>query len=127
MKKDIKILMVDDEQDFTQPMSFWFKAKGYEVETATSGEAALKIVEEHKPDIVFLDLNMPVMDGLETLKRIRQIDKNIPVVIVSAYADPRKIKEIHPYGISGIFYKGSELEDGLSLLESVLRTHKKLK
>jgi CheY-like chemotaxis protein len=127
MKKDIKILMVDDEQDFTQPMSFWFKAKGYEVETATSGEAALKIVEEHKPDIIFLDLNMPVMDGLETLKRIRELDKNIPVVIVSAYADPRKIKEIHPYGISGIFYKGGELEDGLSLLESVLRTHKKLK
>jgi CheY-like chemotaxis protein len=127
MKKDIKILMVDDEQDFTQPMSFWFKSKGYEVETATSGEAALKIVAENKPDIIFLDLNMPVMDGLETLKRIRQIDKNIPVVIVSAYADPRKIKEIHPYGISGIFYKGGELEDGLSLLESVLRTHKKLK
>jgi two-component system response regulator (stage 0 sporulation protein F) len=127
MKKDIKILMVDDERDFTQPMAFWFQRKGYEVVIASSGEEALSIIKEECPAIIFLDLNMPVMDGLETLKRIREIDTQVPVVIVSAYADPRKIKEIQPLGISGVFYKGKDFDEGVSLLESILRTHKKLK
>lgn len=127
MRKAIKILMIDDEEDFTQPMMYWFKTKGYDVETASSGKIALEMITESKPDIVFLDLNMPDMDGLQTLKELRKIDKTLPVVIVSAYADPRKMKEIHPHGVSAVFYKGSDFEEGLSLLESVLRTHKKLK
>ncbi len=127
MDKPIKILMIDDEEDFRQPMAFWFKAKGYNVLTASNGQDALKTIPENKPDIVFLDLNMPVMDGLETLKRIREIDEHLPVIIISAYADPQKIKEMRPYEISGVFYKGSDFEEGLSLIETVLRTHKNLK
>jgi len=127
MNEPIKILMVDDEDDFRQPMAFWFKTKGYNTLAAENGEKALEIINEDKPDIVFLDLNMPVMDGFETLKRIRKMDKHLPVIIISAYADPQKIKEMQPYEISGVFYKGSDFEEGLSLIESVLRTHKKLK
>jgi len=127
MDEPVKILMVDDENDFRQPMVFWFKTKGYSVLAAENGEKALEIINTDKPDIVFLDLNMPVMDGFETLKKIRKTDKNLPVIIISAYADPQKIKEMQPYEISGVFYKGSDFEEGLSLIESVLRTHKKLK
>ena len=127
MEKQIKILMVDDEEDFTQPMAFWFKTKGYSVITADNGKNGLQMVKQEKPDIIFLDLNMPIMDGCETLKQIRQTDPHIPIVIISAYADPQKIKEMQPYGISGVFYKGEDFEKGLSLLESILRTHKKLK
>lgn len=126
MEKEIKILMVDDEPDFTEPMAFWFTSKGYHTIISSDGKSALKIIKEHTPDIVFLDLNMPVMDGFETLKKIREIDKTLPIVIISAYADPRKIKEMQPYGIAGIFYKGSDFNEGLSLLESILRRHKKL-
>ena len=127
MNVPVKILMVDDEDDFRTPMAFWFKTKGYDVATAENGEKALEAINANKPDIVFLDLNMPIMDGFETLKRIRNIDKHLPVIIISAYADPQKIKEIQPYEISGVFYKGSDFEEGLSLIETVLRTHKKLK
>ena len=127
MEKTIKILMVDDEEDFTQPMAFWFKTKGYEVSVANNGETALEKIKTVKPDIVFLDLNMPVMDGFETLKRIRKIDKSLPVIVISAYADPERLKQMQPYAISGVFYKGSDFEEGATLIESVLRTHKKLK
>ncbi len=127
MEKKVKILMVDDEEDFTQPMAFWFKTKGYEVSTANNGEIALEKIKDEKPDIIFLDLNMPVMDGFETLKRIRKIDKNLPVIVISAYADPEKIQRMQPHGISGVFYKGSDFEEGVTLIESILRTHKKLK
>ena len=127
MNKDIKILLVDDEQDFTQPMSFWFESKGYSVIVASDGQSAIQMIKSKKPDIVFLDLNMPVMDGIETLKRIRKFNKEIPVIIISAYVDPQKIAEMKPYGISGVFYKGEEFDKGLTLLESTLRTHKRLK
>jgi two-component system response regulator (stage 0 sporulation protein F) len=127
MEEKIKILIVDDEKDFTQPMAFWFKMKGYQVIVAHEGKTALEMIEKENPNIVFLDLNMPVMDGVETLKRIRETHKDLPVIIISAYVDREKIKEMEPHQISGVFYKENDFSEGLSLLESVLRTHKKLK
>jgi len=125
--KKIRILLVDDEADFTQPMAFWFKSKGYDVDVAQGGESALKIVKKNPPDIILLDLNMPGMDGIEVLKRVREFNKSVPVVIVSAYIDRLMVQEAEPFDVSGVFYKGEDFEEGLSLLESVLRTHKKLK
>jgi CheY-like chemotaxis protein len=125
--KKISVLLVDDEVDFTQSMAFWLQSKGYSVTVANDGQNALKIVKESSPDIVFLDLLMPVMDGIETLKKIREFNKEIPVIIISAYVDDIKTKETITYGISGIFYKGSDFNKGLTLLETALRTHTKLK
>lgn len=127
MDKEIKILLVDDETDFTQPMSFWFKAKGYAVVVAHDGQKGIEMIEKESPDIVFLDINMPVMDGIATLKKIREFNKELPVIFISAYLDLQKIEEVKRYGISGVFYKGADFEDGLALIESALRTHKKLK
>ncbi|MBN2121116.1 MAG: response regulator [Candidatus Omnitrophica bacterium] len=127
MEKNIKVLLVDDETDISQPMAFWFGSKGYYVIVATNGEDAIKLVEEKKPDIIFLDLNMPGMDGIQTLKKLREFDKEVPVIIVSAYVDQDKIKQVEPHGISGVFYKGDDLEKGLFVLETTLRRHKRLK
>lgn len=126
--KKIKVLMVDDEVDFTQTMAFWLKSRGYIVETASDGKSAIRMIKENMPDIIFLDLNMPVMDGAETLKRIRKFDKDLPVIIISAYVeDQEKMKKVNAYGISGVFYKEKDFTEGLSMLEVALRTHKKLK
>ena len=127
MGEAIKVLLVDDEPDFTQPMAFWLKSKGYEPIEVTSGEEALKLIKETPPDIIFLDINMPVMDGLATLKKIREFNKDIPVVIVSAYVDDPRGRESYSYGVAGVFYKGDDLSEGLILLETILRTHKQLK
>jgi two-component system NtrC family response regulator len=125
--QDTKVLLVDDEMDFTQPMSFWLKSKGYSVLVADNGQRALGIIKEEKPDIVFMDLNMPVMDGVTTLKKIREFNKDIPVIIISAYVEDKRVSEASPYGVSGVFYKGGDFQDGLTLLESALRTHKQLR
>ena len=127
MDKKIKVLLVDDDKDFSESMAFWFRSKGYLVETASNGESAIRMIKENIPDVVFLDLNMPIMDGEETLKRIREFDKDLLIIIVSAYIDRIKIKDVEPLRISGLFYKGENFEKGLTLLETVLRTHKKLK
>jgi two-component system response regulator (stage 0 sporulation protein F) len=107
-------------------MSFWFESKGYSVIVASNGLEAIEKIKNQNPDIVFLDLNMPVMDGVETLKKVRAFNKELPIIVVSAYLDTTRVKEAYNYGISGVFYKGADFKEGLALLETALRTHKKL-
>jgi len=127
MSSEKKVLLVDDEDDFRTLMSFWLKSKGYAVTSVSNGKDALTEVEKSPPDIVFLDLNMPGMDGIEVLKAIRNFDKEVPVIIISAHVDQIRIKEAEPFGVSGVFYKGERFEEGLALLQVALKTHKKLK
>ena len=122
-----KVLVVDDEKDFLFTMEYWLKFKGYEVKTASDGFKALEAIKTFSPNIILLDINMPGMDGVETLKRIRDIDKDIPVIIITAYIGEERVAEASTYQISGLFYKDKDFKEGLLLLESVLRTHKKLK
>jgi two-component system nitrogen regulation response regulator NtrX len=125
--EDTSILLVDDEVDFTQPMSFWLKSKGYTVMVANSGQEAIKIVQEQNPDIIFMDLNMPVMDGVATIQKIREFNKQTAIIIISAYVEDKRVADASPYGVSGVFFKGGDFQEGLTLLESALRRHKLLK
>jgi len=127
MEKTVKILLVDDESDFTQPVKLWLESKGYSVIVASDGKSAVQLVKKEAPDVLFLDLRMPVMNGVDTLKKIREFDKDLPVIIISAYVTDPIAREVTSYGISGFFYKDKNFEDILPLLESALRTHKKLK
>ena len=127
MDKEKKILLVDDEPDFIQLMKFWLESKGYSVITAGDGEAAVELAKKEEPNIILIDLRMPKMDGVEAIKKIREFDKNIPIIIISAYVDDPKAAEAMKYGISGIFCKHKDFQEGLSLLESALRVHKNLK
>ena len=79
-----RILVVDDEQDVCDMLEKFLKIKGYEVSTALSGEDALALVKKEKPHIVLLDIRMPEMDGLECLERIKEIDKEIGVIMITA-------------------------------------------
>ena len=127
MENKIKVLLVDDEADFTQPLSFWLKSKGYDVIVASGGQEGINLVRQDCPNIMFLDLNMPGIDGVETLRRIREFNPEIPVIIISAYLDDKRITQTHKLGISGVFYKEKDFSEGLSLLETALRMHKNLK
>jgi len=127
MGKEISVLVVDDENDFRQVMTVWLESKGYSVITASDGKNAIQMGKDKKPDIIFMDLRMPVMDGTEAIKKIRSFDKDTPIIIISAYIDDQKIKEVATSDVSGIFYKSEDFEKGSILLESVLRTHKRLK
>jgi CheY-like chemotaxis protein len=127
MDNETKVLLVDDEEDFRKLLAFWLQSRGYNVITASNGEEAIKLAKEENPAIIFMDLNMPVMDGTDALKKLREFNKDVPVIIISAYVDDRRAKEAMELGISGVFYKGKDFQEGLSLLEAALRTHKQLK
>jgi CheY-like chemotaxis protein len=78
-----KILWIDDEIDLLKPHILFLKAKGYEVETVNNGRDAIDMVPASRPDLIFLDENMPGLSGLETLSRIKQVAPHVPVVMIT--------------------------------------------
>jgi DNA-binding NtrC family response regulator len=89
--KHYSILVVDDDKNICKMIEINLrKEKEYEVEAANSGEACLKMIREHVPDLIMLDIQMPGIDGLETLKRIRDEEPLIPVVMMSAHGTIEK-------------------------------------
>ena len=125
--KNIKVLLIDDEDDFRQLMKFWLESKGYSVLAASNGADGIKLVKNDQPNIIFLDLRMPVMDGVATLKEIRTFDRDLPVIVISAFLDDPRAKEAMAFGISGVFNKAKNFDEGLTILEVALRRHKSLK
>ncbi|MBM4288938.1 MAG: sigma-54-dependent Fis family transcriptional regulator, partial [Deltaproteobacteria bacterium] len=81
------ILVVDDEPSIVQTISGILQDEGFEVLTAPDGETALHVVEEETPDLVFLDIALPGMDGLEVLQQVKEQRPLLPVVMVSAYGN----------------------------------------
>ena len=79
------ILIVDDETTILQSLSGILSDEGYETLTASNGYEALKIIEEESPDLVLLDIWMPGMDGIETLREIKRTNPFLQVVIISGH------------------------------------------
>lgn len=82
--KDKKILIVDDDQDLQTFVAATLKASGYEVQSAYSGEEALSLIHKWHPDLVILDMNMPGINGLETLKALKKQKQYVAVIFLTA-------------------------------------------
>jgi CheY-like chemotaxis protein len=82
-----KILIVDDEESIRFLYKEELEEEGYIVECAGNGEEALEKLCLFKPDLISLDIKMPVMDGIEALKRIREKERKLPVILCSAYGE----------------------------------------
>jgi two-component system response regulator HydG len=82
-----RVLVVDDEASARSGLEKLLTQDGYLVDTAADGSAALAIVAEHPPDLVVTDLRMPGMDGLQLLERLREGDRELPVLVVTALGD----------------------------------------
>lgn len=83
--KGAKILLVDDELDFTENMSKLLKSRGYHVATANSGDTAIKALEKEKFDVMVLDLKMPGMDGITTLKEAKRLELITQTLILTGH------------------------------------------
>jgi CheY-like chemotaxis protein len=82
-----KILVVDDEESIRFLYKEELEEEGYIVECAQNGEEALERLSVFKPDLISLDIKMPVMDGIEALKRIREKERQLPIILCSAYGE----------------------------------------
>ncbi len=86
MEKKISILVVDDEESVRDSLSLWFVEDGYRVECAENAKKALSILESDTFDIILTDLKMPGMDGLEMLRRIKVLNKDSIIIVMTAFA-----------------------------------------
>jgi DNA-binding NtrC family response regulator len=86
MDKKISILVVDDEESVRDSLSLWFTEDGYRVECADNAKKALLILESGNFDIILTDLKMPGMDGLELLQRIKTLNKDSIIIVMTAFA-----------------------------------------
>ncbi len=87
VKQQYTILVVDDEENIRWLYKEELEEEGYSIVAAASGEEALQMVSKSKPDLVVMDIKMPGISGVDALIKIKEIDKNIPVILCSAYGD----------------------------------------
>ncbi len=105
-----KILLVDDEKDFLEVMSERIEARGMEVTTAESAITALEQVESGGFDAIILDLMMPGMDGLETLKAIKKKNPDLQVILLTGHATIEKGIEAMKLGAMDFLEKPADLD-----------------
>ena len=105
-----KILTVDDQMGIDSFFYEFFTARNYEVFNAQSGKEALRIVAKERPRIVLLDINMRGMDGIETLKKIREIDKDVVIIMVTGVKDDDVMKKAMELGANDYITKPLSLE-----------------
>ena len=105
-----KILVVDDEPEVRLVLTEFLESRGYEVMSAGSGAEALALVDSSKPHVVLLDVTMPVMDGMETLKRLAASNPGLPIIMVTANADVDVTSRLLAMGAADYIPKPFDLE-----------------
>ncbi len=122
------ILIVDDEPVIRNIFSKILSTNSqYKIIEATNGREALEICREEKPDLIFTDIKMPVMDGMEFLSELRGIEPDVPVVIVSAHGKMEDIIKALRLGASNFLMKPNDISILHSIAEKLLRVRKKEK
>ena len=114
------ILVVDDEPGMRALFSFMLGAKGYAVRTAASGEEAIESVKEAGYDLVFLDIRMPYMNGVEVLHELRKYRPDIAVVMMTGYAVEQQLEGALKDGAKGYLRKPFTVDELLTSIDGVL-------
>lgn len=101
-----RILLVDDLKEFVEDLAVLFRMEGWQADTATSGEEAIQAFSPNTYEAVVLDLNMPGMDGMETLRKLRNIDPNVCAVMLTGYGNVPRAVEGLQLGAKDFIEKG---------------------
>ena len=117
-----RILVVDDNSEILDLYGEFLGLHNYDISTAASGERALEIIREEKVDLVMLDIKMPGISGMETLRLIKEYDPNIRVIMLTGYGyQLERTNAAIKYGASAYINKNMSLDEILAAIEDVLR------
>ena len=122
-----KVLIVDDAPDTLEIIQKLLAFEGYEILTAQTGEEALKKAEAEKPEVVLLDINLPGIDGNEVLRRIRQLDSIVSVVMLTAFATVDNAIHALQEGASDFIKKPFENEHLIHMVNQCMEKYWTLK
>ena len=117
-----KILIVDDEPDVLKLAVFRLKKAGYEILTAFDGQKALSLIRNEKPDLILLDLRLPILDGPEVCKQVKNNEelKQIPIILFTATLDAAVAEKAKELGASDFILKPFDSEELLEKITSIL-------
>jgi two-component system response regulator AtoC len=117
------VFIVDDEQSISKLLSYWVKDKWkYEVEIFSNGEDALKKLNM-RPDIILLDIMLPGLNGIETLKQVKKYDDNLPVIILSAQGSIEVAVEALRFGAFDYFQKPIDMQKLEPALKNAIKSY----
>jgi two-component system, OmpR family, alkaline phosphatase synthesis response regulator PhoP len=115
-----RVLIVDDNPDILGLLRANFRMAGFETDEALNGEVALRRIEEDRPDLVLLDLMMPILDGWGVLEALQRRPDRPPVVVVTAAESEGTVERAQELGVSGYVTKPFNLTALIDLVRSVI-------
>jgi two-component system cell cycle sensor histidine kinase/response regulator CckA len=115
------VLVVDDEEPILVVASEILSYLGYSVLTSPSGEEAVKCLQGGaKPDVVLLDIVMPGMNGIQTMRKLREIEPGIPILVSTGYSDRGAAKSLSEEGVDGFVNKPYHIETLAKQIQRIL-------
>jgi CheY-like chemotaxis protein len=117
-----RVLLVDDERELVQTLSERLQLRDMGSAVAYDGESALKIVQDDEPEVMIIDLKMPGINGLEVLKKVKQIRPEIEVIILTGHGSPEDEEQCRRLGAFGYLQKPVDIE---KLSELIKQAHMK--
>ena len=103
--KTMSLLYVEDEDELRATMLYTLERKFSKVYVGKNGQEGLELFKQYKPDFIITDIKMPVLDGLGMIKNIRKVDRNTPILILSAYDDKKYLMEAIDYNVTKYIVK----------------------
>ena len=117
-----KVLVIDDQPNVRALLDLLLRQKGYDVMLADNGMTGLQLYRQEHPDVILLDLNMPKLDGVTVLKKIRSVDLKQPVIVLTGDTNPETERQVRELGVSEFIVKGSSLHAVEDTLKRLLKT-----
>ncbi len=121
MVNEFKVMLVDDEKDFLETLCKRLTKRKLDVTSANSGQEAIDKIQEFPVDVVVLDVRMPGMNGIETLKEIKRIKPSVEVIMLTAHADVQVAIEGMELGAFDYLMKPMEIDDLLYKLQDAYK------
>jgi DNA-binding NtrC family response regulator len=118
------VIVCDDEELIRWSLTEHLEQEGYRVLAAPNGKVCLDLVQEHAPDAVFLDLKMPVMDGLTALRTLRERDLDLPVIVITAHGGVESAIDATRLGAAGYLSKPFDLREASLALSRALAEYR---
>ncbi len=109
-KKDTKVLLVDDEVDFVDTLAQRLKMRELIVDTAYDGKQALSFIDKVEPDVMVLDLRMPGMHGMEVLREINKLKRDMQVIILTGHGTEKDEEEAKSLGAADFLRKPANID-----------------
>src|SRR3954447_11310929 len=122
-----KLLLIDDEADVQYSFRRIFDSPEIDLSTANSGEEGLKVIPKLKPDLVLMDIRMGGITGLETLRRLRQMDARLPVIMMTAYGTTQAAIEAMKLGAYDYLLKPFDVPKLKLIISEALKASRAMK